>query len=291
MLTDVLPYLRCPLCDRPLSLRAGSLQCALRHTFDIARQGYVDLTTGPLPHGDTPAMVAARETFLATGAYDFLAAALLAAGGGHPGLVVDVGGGTGYHLARVLDAEPNSIGMVVDASKPALRRAARAHPRAAAVRADAWQPLPVADGAAAVLLDVFAPRHGAEFRRILAPDGLLLVATPTPHHLAELRALASGGIRLLQVDPEKPDRVTAALAPWFRPLDESTHTRALSLPHPLVHALVSMGPSAAHTDPAALARAVATLPDPLTVTASIRLASYAPSAEKPIKEKETRVDL
>lgn len=278
MLTDVLAYLRCPLCDRPLSMLPGSLRCPLRHTFDLARQGYADLATGPLRHGDPPAMVAARETFLAAGGYDFLAAALAAAAGGRTGLVVDVGGGTGYHLARVLDALPAAVGLVVDASKPALRRAARAHPRAAAVRADAWRRLPVADGAAAMLLDVFAPRNGPEFRRVLAADGVLLVATPAPDHLGELHTLgATDGVRLLQVDRDKPDRVTAALAPWFRPCDESVHARRLSLPHPLVHALVLMGPSAAHTDPAALARAVAALPDPVPVTAAIRLARYAPA--------------
>lgn len=275
MLTDVLAYLRCPHCDRPLAAYGSCLRCPRQHTFDIARQGYADLATGPLRHGDTPAMVTARETFLASGAYDFLGTALAAAAG-RPGLVVDVGGGTGYHLARVLDGQPAAVGLVVDAAKPALRRAARAHPRAAAIRADAWRRLPLAGGSAAVLLNVFAPRNGPEFRRVLAPDGLLLVATPAPDHLAELRTLASqDGVRLLQVDPEKPDRVTAALAPWFRWLDETVHTRQLSLTHPLVRALVSMGPSAAHTDPAALARAVAALPDPLPVTATIRLAHYA----------------
>jgi 23S rRNA (guanine745-N1)-methyltransferase len=277
VLTDVLPYLRCPFCDRSLSLGARVLQCALRHTFDIARQGYADLAAGPLRHGDTPAMVAARESFLAAGCYDFLATALATAAAGHPGLVVDAGGGTGYHLARVLDAEPASVGLVVDASKPALRRAARAHRGGAAVRADAWRRLPLAGGAAAVLLDVFAPRNGPEFRRVLAPDGLLLVATPTPDHLTELGQLGTAdGVRLLQIDPEKPDRVTASLSPSFRPLDESVHTRRLSLSRPLVRALVSMGPSAAHTDPAALDRAVAALPEPLPVTAAIRLTTFAP---------------
>jgi 23S rRNA (guanine745-N1)-methyltransferase len=280
LLTDVLPYLRCPRCHRPLAAGGASLRCSLRHTFNIARQGYADLAAGPLPHGDTPAMVAAREAFLATGGYDFLAAALAAAATARAGLVVDVGGGTGYHLARVLDALPAAVGLVVDAAKPALRRAARAHPRAAAVRADAWHALPVADGAASVLLDVFAPRQGAELHRVLAPDGLLLVATPTAGHLAELyEALGSApGVRLLRVDPEKPDRTAATLAPWFHLAGETVHTHQLSLPRTHVRALVEMGPSAPHTDPAALARAVAALPEPLPVTASIRLTHWRPAA-------------
>jgi 23S rRNA (guanine745-N1)-methyltransferase len=274
LLTDVLAYLRCPVCDRPLSHEGQSLRCAFHHSFDVARQGYADLAAAPLRHGDPAAMVAARETFLAAGGYDFLTDALVAAAGDRAGLVVDVGGGTGYHLARILEALPAAVGVVVDASKPALRRAARAHPRAAAVRADAWRRLPLADDAAALLLDVFAPRNGPEFHRVLSPDGLLVVATPTPNHLAELRAL---DIRVLQVDPGKPARTATTLAPWFRRLSESIHSRRLTLPHPLVRALVAMGPTAAHTDPAALAKAVSALPDPFRVTAAIRLTTYVPA--------------
>lgn len=275
MLTDVLAYLRCPVCGRALAHQPDCLRCADGHTFDVARQGYVDLARGPLRHGDTAAMVAARETFLAAGGYDFLTAALAGAAAGRTGLVVDAGGGTGHHLAGLLDALPAAVGLVVDASKPALRRAARAHPRAAAIRADTWRRLPVADGAAAVLLNVFAPRNGPEFHRVLAPDGLLLVASPTTEHLAELRALAA--VRVLEVDPDKPARTAATLAPWFREAGTSVHRRRLRLPHRLVRALVSMGPSAAHTDPAALSRAVAALPDPLPVTAAIRVTRYTPA--------------
>jgi 23S rRNA (guanine745-N1)-methyltransferase len=274
LLTDVLAYLRCPVCDRPLSRDRNSLHCPRRHTYDIARHGYADLATTPLRHGDTTAMVAARETFLAASAYDFLTTALAAASTGRTGLVVDVGGGTGHHLAGLLDALPAAVGLVVDASKPALRRAARAHPRIAAVRADAWRRLPVADHAAAVVLDVFAPRNGEEFHRVLSPGGLLLVATPAPDHLTELAAL---GLRGLHVDPEKPARTAATLTPWFREVGCALHTRQLPLPHSLVTALVTMGPSAAHTDPAALARAVTTLPDPFPVTAAVRVTTYVPT--------------
>ena len=68
-------------------------------------------------------------------------------------------------------------GLAVDVSKPALRRAAQAHPRAAAIRADLWRRLPVSDGVAALILNVFAPRNGPEYHRVLRPDGLLLVVT------------------------------------------------------------------------------------------------------------------
>jgi 23S rRNA (guanine745-N1)-methyltransferase len=278
VLAAVLPYLRCPVCHTGLSVAGRSLRCRQGHHFDLARAGYAPLTTGKLTHpGDTAAMAAARASFHSAGGYDFLATALAAAAAGcRPGgLVVDVGGGTGHHLARVLDARPAAVGLTVDVSKPALRRAARAHPRAAAVLADAWRELPLIDRAATVLLNVFAPRNGPELHRVLAPGGVLLVATPTPAHLAELPA-ALPGIRLLSVDPGKPDRLSATLEPWFRPVTSTTHVHRLRLTRPLVSALVGMGPSAAHIDPEALARAVERLVEPLPVTASVQLTRYAP---------------
>ena len=280
-LIDAVPYLRCPVCRQPLAGAGTALRCPGRHCFDIARQGYVDLTGGRLTHpGDSAGMVAARAGFLATGGYDFISAALAAATPDRSGLVVDVGGGTGYHLARVLDALPAATGLVVDLAKPALRRAARAHPRAAAVRADTWRQLPLADRAATVLLDVFAPRHGAEFHRVLAPGGVLLVVTPTPDHLADLADLLGDvdGVRVLQVDPGKPERTAATLTPHFHLVDERVHTHRLTLTRTHVRTLVGMTPSAAHTDPAALSRAVAGLPEPLPVTAAVRLARYRPRA-------------
>ena len=280
MLADLVPYLRCPACHRRLAAATGALRCERGHGFDLARAGYVNLTTGAgVTHpGDTARMVAARVEFLGSGSYDFLSTALSAAASGHlrsGGLVVDAGGGTGYHLARVLAAAPAARGLTLDVSKPALRRAARAHPRAGAVLADTWRALPLADRAAAAVLNVFAPRNGAELHRILAPDGRLLVVTPTAAHLAELAPILPG-LRLLAVDPAKPDQLAASLAGWFDPAGTEAYTHRLRLSRGLVRALVGMGPSAPHIDPAELDRAVAGLPEPLPVTAAVRLTRYAP---------------
>jgi 23S rRNA (guanine745-N1)-methyltransferase len=272
MLADVLPYLRCPLCRLELAEHGAAVRCPRGHSYDRARQGYVSLTADPVRHvGDTAAMVEARAAFLAAGHYDFLAAALTTAVRGRAGLVVDVGAGTGYYLAAVLDADPDAVGLAVDVSKPALRRAAKAHPRAGAILADTWRGLPVADGAATVLLNVFAPRNGREFARALAPDGLLVVATPAPDHLAEL----VGALGLLTVDPDKEERVAAGMAPWFKETGERIHARTLQLGRAEVAGLVGMGPSAWHLDPGELSARIAPLPEPVAVTARVRLSSYS----------------
>ena len=272
VLTDVLRYLRCPVCAGTLTVtNAGAVGCPRGHSFDIARHGYLHLSVGRPSHpGDSAQMVADRQAWLDTGGYDFLTEALIATVGPAHGLIVDVGAGTGHHLAAVLDALPDTVGLAVDVSKPALRRAARAHPRIGAVFADTWRRLPVADGSAAAILDVFAPRNGAEFRRVLRPDGVLVVVTPTAAHLAELVAR----LRLVRVDPDKTDRVAATLTPWFRLESERVHTRLLHLTRRQAGLLIGMGPSARHLDPAAL---VADLPEPFPVTAAVRVARYRPA--------------
>jgi 23S rRNA (guanine745-N1)-methyltransferase len=224
--------LACPRCRGSLKEAGRALRCARGHSFDVARQGYVALEGRA--RGDTAAMVAAREAFLGAGHYAPIAAALVeAAPAAHT--IVDLGAGTGYYLAALLDAQPEARGVALDASRPALRRAARAHSRIVAVACDIWHGLPLEDGAADVIVNVFAPRNVAEMRRVLAPGGAIVVVTPTPRHLHELA--------LLDVHPGKRARLHAALSP---PVRRELVEFELALERHDVEALVAMGPSAHH---------------------------------------------
>ncbi len=258
-LAAVAVRLRCPVCGEPLAAGERALACASGHSFDIARQGYVSLLPprGAAP-GDTAAMVAARDAFLGAGHFapiaDAVAAAVRAADAAAPGgepapapLVVDLGAGTGYYLAAALDARPGALAVALDTSARALRRADRAHSRIAAVACDIWQALPLADGAADVILNVFAPRNGAEITRVLAPGGTVVVVTPTGRHLRELADLGT-----LKVEEGKRERVHAALAP-LEPAAERCVEFELALDDGAVRALIAMGPSAHHVDPAGAA--------------------------------------
>lgn len=275
MLAEVVACLACPYCGSALSGQDTMLRCVRGHAFDVARQGYVAL----LPQGfrpgaeagDSAEMVAARADFLAAGHYAPVAEALADAVAAAPdGPVLDVGAGTGQHLAEVLDAAPGRVGIALDLSRYAARRAARAHPRMGAVVADAWRALPVRDGAVAAVLDVFAPRNGAETARVLRPGGLLAVVTPAGGHLGEL----VDALGLLSVDPRKESRVAAALEPHLDPVDRSSLTWTLHLTRAAAVAAVAMGPSARHLTPGDLARRAAALPDPLDVTATVDLRTY-----------------
>jgi 23S rRNA (guanine745-N1)-methyltransferase len=276
VLSHVVRDLRCPHGEPRLELTNGGLTCPVGHRFDIARQGYVNLLVGPAPAAaDTAAMVAARERIQAAGHHDAIAEAIVAAlrsaaPGGVPGTVVDVGAGTGFHLAAVLDACGAPAGLAIDLSKYAARRAARAHERIGAVVADAWQDLPVRTGAAAAVLVVFAPRRFTDLRRILRAGGLLVVVSPTPRHLDPLVS----ALGLLRVPPGKERALESALTGVVEPLGRDTVEDVRHLSSDEVLAMVAMGPSAHHHDPDELARAVGDLPTPLPVTVSVSVATY-----------------
>jgi 23S rRNA (guanine745-N1)-methyltransferase len=219
-------------------------------------------------------MVADRAAFLAAGHYAGVTAALADAvvDPGNPGTVLDAGGGTGAHLASVLDRAPDAVGVVLDASRYAARRAARAHPRAIAVVADSWARWPVRDAVLDRVLVVFAPRNGAETARVLRPGGRLVVVTPAAEHLAELVA----PLGLLTVDPDKTGRLAAGLGPHLRPAGTTTHREQLCLDHAAVRTLVGMGPHARHLGAGELDARLAGLPDRLAVTVAVDVSCWTP---------------
>ncbi|MBW3603913.1 MAG: methyltransferase domain-containing protein [Actinobacteria bacterium] len=277
MIGDVVELLACPHCRGELELRDGVVTCAEGHAYDVARHGYVNLLPGGGGSGtaDTAAMVAARSEALATTGplaplVRHVADHAAAVTPPVDGCVLDLGAGTGAHLARVLDALPNRRGLALDLSKHAARRAARAHVRLGAVVCDAWARLPVRDGVAALALSVFAPRNAAELARVLAPQGELLVVTPTHRHLSRLVA----ALGLVRVDARKDERLAHALAGHFVRIDDHTHGYDVPMDDDDIAAVVTMGPSAHHLGREALARRIAALDGPQTVSVDVRLSRY-----------------
>lgn len=269
--------LACPVCAGALTAlpESAGLGCAAGHRFDRARQGHITLLPPghQPPSGDSAEMVADRAAFLGAGHYAGITGALADAvleGEGALGALLDLGGGTGHHLAGVLDRHPDAVGVVLDSSRYAARRAARAHRRAVAVVADSWARLPVRDGAVDRVLVVFAPRNGAEIARVLRPGGRLVVVTPAAEHLHELVV----PLGLLRVDPDKAERLAASLEPHVRRIGTAAHREHLALERAAVATLVGMGPHARHLSRAALLASLEALAEPLAVTVSVDLATY-----------------
>lgn len=258
-----------------LEPRDRALRCAQGHSFDVARQGYVSLLTGASTKmtGDTAAMLDARATFQSGGHFAPIADAVtraVTAARRSDGAVLEVGAGTGYYLARVLEAAPPAVGIALDVAKPAVRRCARAHPRAAAVLADAWRGLPIRDGVLDRVLSVFAPRNPGEVARVLGNDGRFVVATPTERHLGEL----IGPLDMVRVDPDKDRRLEAALSGHFEAVEDTLVEYPMKLGRSEIANVVGMGPSAYHAA-AADARS-ANLPETVEVTASVAVGTYRP---------------
>lgn len=256
------------------------MRCASGHSFDRAREGYLNLLPGGRSvarhEGDSRAMVAARQRFLEAGHYDLLAdrlreraaAALERAG---DLALLDAGGGTGFYLDRLDTGLP---GIVSDLSRDAARLGARRYPRLCHVVADTRGALPLATGSAALVLDVFAPRNPAEFARVLAPAGVLLVVVPTDGHLAELRDHPA----MLGVQPDKRDRLLDALRPHLGLVDEQRIEAVLRLDGPALADLAGMGPGARRAGEQVL-HELAQSP-PIEVTLSVTLLAFAPRLER-----------
>jgi 23S rRNA (guanine745-N1)-methyltransferase len=270
---QLLGLLRCPTCGSRLRAAEGALQCQQRHTFNLARQGYVSLLAGSRPtSGDDAAMVAARGRFLRTGCYEPVRVAVAsraAAAAPEVGTAVDVGCGTGYYLAGLLDRLPGFWGVGLDSSTPALRVAARVHERAAAASWDVFRPFPLASATADVVLDVFAPRNPAEFRRILRPDGRLVVARPTDRHLAELRHHVP---MMVAVDPSKEERLRHALSPFFASVATDLVEYSAPLSSQQMQDLLDMTPTARH--PGRVSPSANPSGSPITI--SILISEYQP---------------
>jgi len=273
-------WLVCPVCGEPLLLAgpvaptssadspgggivtpaardAGSVRCERGHSFDLAREGYLNLLRSKRT-GDSKEMLLARRDFLERGHYQPLAEALAdtvaaflgerAGAGDCPLRVLDAGCGEGYYLDRLgrrLSAAPGlaeTLLIGLDSAKEAIRLSAKRLWDAALLVADLKERLPIADASVDAILNVFAPRDLAELARVLVPGGLLLIAIPSPDHLVELR-LAHG---LLGIEEQKLERLLEALVPHFASVGTRDLRYTLHLESDAVQALIAMTPSQRH---------------------------------------------
>jgi Methylase involved in ubiquinone/menaquinone biosynthesis len=241
-ISRAIDLLACPHCAAELNAADGGVRCGQGHSFDIARQGYLNLLGGPQPaNADTAAMIAARHRVHDTGVFAPLRELLNRVCGGRRA-ILEVGAGTGAYLKAALGEAPDAVGVALDISTAAAKAAAKTDPRIAAVVADVWQRLPLREASMDAVLAVFAPRNVSEFARVLKPSGQLVVVTPDPDHLIELRTTH----QLLGLHPQKAAAVAAQAAQSFEPIDRLRHRSTWSADAELVADLIAMGPNAHH---------------------------------------------
>lgn len=183
----------CPHCHFPLLLTERQFTCANGHSYDLAKQGYVNLLLANQKRskepGDDKQMIVARRDFLQSAAYAPLANAL---GGlvsdrlARAARLLDAGCAHGYYLGHLQDyLQQKGIecqGQGIDISKVAVQLAAKAHPELAFAVASTFA-MPLPDASVDLLLQVFAPVSEQEARRVIKPGGYWLQANPAQGHL------------------------------------------------------------------------------------------------------------
>ncbi|SEA31885.1 putative RNA methyltransferase [Microbulbifer marinus] len=184
---------QCPVCHLPLEIGDSTWRCTNRHSFDCAREGYVNLLPVNKKRskepGDSAEMLQARHRFLEAGIYRPLVEAIVALLPYAPGRqLLDIGCGEGYYPRQLQEAGwPAQALAGVDISKAGIRMAAKSQADTQFVVASSVE-LPLAKDSVDHLLRVFAPAADAEMQRVLNPGGSLLDVAPGPEHLWPLKS-------------------------------------------------------------------------------------------------------
>ena len=202
--------LLCPVCGEPLQLTDKQYRCPKNHSFDVARQGYVNLLVVQQKHslnpGDTREQVLSRREFLEAGFYAPIAQALIAEAKvlGISGQILDVGCGEGYYSAQLADAlEAPLTGL--DISKEAVRCAAAKYKGKQWLCATAAH-IPVEDESVSLLTSLFALTLPQEFARVLKEDGYYFQVLAAEDHLLGLKGIIYDQLNFKEKDtvPELP---------------------------------------------------------------------------------------
>lgn len=233
--------LMCPVCRDSLTLDARTWRCPQGHSFDLAKQGYVNLHVVQHKHskqpGDTPEAVAARRAFLSAGFYAPLRQAVEQLLQRYqPKTLLDIGCGEGYYTSAMQAHVEQCVG--VDIAKSAVQRAAKLNQDVTWV-VGTGAVLPVLDQSIDFCTSLFSPIPQQEILRILTQEGLCLVVTPAPRHLYDLRVAL-----FEQVNLHEPEKFVAQLSENFELIEAPVVEAELNLQQQDIANLLAMTPYA-----------------------------------------------
>ena len=178
--------LKCPICNEELIREEKRVVCKNNHSFDMAKQGYVNLSRKQKKdQGDNAQMVQARTDFLSQGYYDFLLEKLKSIVAEQaPSVYVDMGCGQGYYTKQLAQYANHSFG--IDASKAAVSYAARQDKKTQYVVGNLFH-IPLEDNSVDCLSSIFVPLAKEEASRLLHTNGLWITVEPGPRHCWQLK--------------------------------------------------------------------------------------------------------
>ena len=183
----------CPLCQENLTLVESSLKCSNRHSFDLAKFGYVNLAPQIKQSANyDKENFQNRQQILEAGFYQAILDALstMLSSLETSKTILDIGCGEGFYSRKFQEAHPDKTFYAFDISKDSVQIAAKSENNWAVN----WfvgdlARLPIKDASMDILLDIFSPANYGEFRRVLSKDGILIKVIPTENHLKEIRQI------------------------------------------------------------------------------------------------------
>ncbi len=219
--------LACPVCQAPLRDESPCFRCSKGHSFDRARQGYLNLLMANHKRsrspGDSAEMIQARQRFLNSGHYAPLSTALnqlvaehLDTHGTEPAHIADVGCGDGYYTDRLAsflsgtssEHAPSEHGFPhqyygIDISRDAIKAACRRSTNIHWLVASGVR-LPLLANGLDMIISLFTPVMPESWLHALKPGGKLVLVTTGSDHLRELRERIYTDVVERVFDPTQP---------------------------------------------------------------------------------------
>ena len=239
----------CPICQENLTLVDSSLKCNNRHSFDLAKFGYINLAPQIKQSANyDKENFQNRQQILEAGFYQAILEGIsdLLATKPSAKTVLDIGCGEGFYSRKLQEANPDKIFYAFDISKDSVQIAAKSEPNWAVN----WfvgdlARLPIKNTSMDILLDIFSPANYGEFQRVLSKDGILIKVIPTENHLKEIR-------QIVQDQLTKKDYSNQDIKEHFQEHFSIQTSQIASLTKPITaeqrQALLSMTPLLFHVD-------------------------------------------
>ena len=239
----------CPICRENLTLVESSLKCENRHSFDLAKFGYVNLAPQIKQSANyDKENFQNRQQILEASFYQAILEVVsdLLSNSKNAKTILDIGCGEGFYSRKLQESHSDKTFYAFDISKDSVQIAAKSEPNWAVN----WfvgdlARLPIKDASMNILLDIFSPANYGEFRRVLSKDGILIKVIPTKNHLKEIRQKVQD--QLTNKNYSNQD-IKNHFQDYFTILSSQTASLTKTITTEQLQALLSMTPLLFHID-------------------------------------------
>jgi len=241
LMNNNLSLFACPICQESMTIQEqGRMVCSANHSFDIAKQGYINMLTHGAASKYSKELFESRKTVIDSGIYDEIEDKIIELIAPAQ-TVLDTGCGEGSHLARIM-AEKKGIGVGIDIAKEGILAASRHYPEQIWCVGDLSKS-PFAKSSFDAILNMLSPANYEEFKRLLTPGGCVVKVVPQSRYLHELRAQ-------LYADSDKEsysnDQIVARFKESFMEVSVKRITYTTPFATELISALLEMTPMGWH---------------------------------------------